>query len=259
MESVSGRPFFLLCHLPRGSHADDQDPVNLESPTLTPRNRLAYLLNRQNNSPEMTAYFRTVHSTSLSGEQFDNCLFDKLFEVKRPLFRHRRAETTMFVENPSNKQKRIDTSPSRFKGELSLQSTIQSDVKKDLRQKVIASLQSYLTKSYQSYRSNFQTSKGDPKETSHVLTKTLPSDIQRVSSKAPTSVFRPAQEDTGVACTFVDYYVTHPDSIPKREIQEKKVVRKRRFFTISVGETHAKEGKPSASTQCSGNSHFGGH
>lgn len=248
-----------LC-LPLGSGTSLHDPpqlFNLDSPTLAAHPTLSALIRRQTATSDLDSYFRVLRPSDLTAKDLDGFLSDKLFEPKKAIFRpHRRADTN-FLGLPTKRPRGSDGSPPHFTAAESPRTSPQPDRTSELRQKQLASLTAFISKSYQAYRTNFTTNINPVQQPAPVPRHPLTT----APVLPPTEMPTPDESFPGLqafgeqmSCRFVNYDSQPPRTPPHtpRGQTAPGQVRNRRYFTISVAEHSAKEGKASASTQCSG-------
>jgi hypothetical protein len=257
MDSQQLRSSLIHPKSPRGPTADPQDVIQAEPASPLARQHLYSLLADQQRAIHETAHFKIARSVDLSSNKFETFLSDRLFESKRLPPRHRRAETTFIGNHSVKKPRTAGISPSPAENFPSPAQGIHPDLKKELRHKNLASLQSFLTKSYQSYRSNYlaTSDKSTAQPPTSILSSVPRSLDVRASIPAPPA--RPAETLELPVCSFVNFYSTKPSVLTLGDLDEKLEIRARRYFKVSIDDGLAKEGKQSASTQCSGNSHLG--
>lgn len=257
MDSQQQRSSLIQPKTPRRPTADPQDLIQTEPDSLPARQRLYSLLADQRRAIDQTAHFKMARHIDLSSNNFEAFLSDRLFETKRPLTRHRRAETNLLGNHSVKMPRMAGDSPQSASHCPSPAQGLHPDLKKELRHKTMASLQSFLAKSYQSYRSNFLAT--TDKQPAPATTPSFPSPPKPLSARPrlPSPPTKPPKDLESPACTFVNFYSTKPTPSSLGDVDEKLGVKVRRYFKVSVEDGVTKEGKPSASTQCSGSSHLG--
>lgn len=254
-----GRP-----RIPRAPLPDD-DRLNIEEP-FDPRamQRLYAALEKQRNSREMQLHFRASQIRDIESNQVDLFLSQALFEATVSPIRHRRAETSfqgkanlkgvrgVGADRRDSQEPHANEAPARIGS------------KQDGRLRVMANLQSYLTKSYENYRQNFYASterqktpqpSSTPSSLFQAPAPLSSSNLSKLLFPATFAKQASARKEES-ACTFVDFYTSHvPPAEQPPNLRDN--ARACRFFKITVSAAQAKESKPSVSTQSSGNSHFG--
>lgn len=262
------------------------DGINIDEP-LESRSaaQIKIALDSQRNSLEMSSYFRNSNIQDIQSTDVDSYLTDRLFEQRRPAKGHKHTKTSN-IEAILSRQGRLQGQGLRSGAGSFVGSSERSSpepkrpsvTKAEARQKAINNMQSYLMKSYETYRNNFynnaQNNRPAPqsppnKEPTSPSSSNSPSIIRRLfpATFAKKDQMQAKRKEEPVsyvdACQFVDYYTSEPKiSLKEKSLYDRPVdtiknkARQVRFFKIDVGSNLTKETKPSISTQASGGSMY---
>lgn len=270
----------------RNSFIVQDDNINIEDPLETrTAAKIKIALDIQRNNREMTNYFKNSNIQDIHSTDVDSYLTDNLFEQKQPTKRHKHTKTSE-IEGILSRQGKtqgqgLRSGTGSFIGSFETSSPEPkrpSITKAEARQKAINNMQSYLMKSYETYRNNFYNNaernrpgqQSPPaKEPPSPSTSNSPTFIRRLfpatfAKKDQLQAKRKEEQALPIdACQFVDYYASEPKiDLKEKSVYERQAdafkdkARQVRFFRIDVNTSFTKETKPSISTQASGGSMY---
>lgn len=257
----------------RSSFLEPSEPINIEEPMdFGTTQRLKVALEWQMSSREIASHFKNSNINDIISSKVDNFLRDQLFDSPKAFFRHKRSDTYFSGRFVSKAIRRTDQSAGGSEEGSSPEPTQRMpETKAEAKQKALQNLQSYLTKSYETYRSNFYATSDKPKPPNQNVSFQPPAQLPvsnqpslNLTRKLFPSTFakqaakRREEKKEETSCQFIDYYTSASRFEARKEARDEARGNARvcRFFKITVSSTEPKEAKPSISTQCSGNSLF---